>query len=842
MSIRCENEYKNGLISELNARFCTHFPAVLNCYRKIMKTEGKKMDIMKSVMDFEFDTRSVQTTHFHQNIEIVYVLDGGVRIEVESEEYELEKGDFLLINANKRHALHQTRENLLTVSFRINFSILSEYMETNQILFWCNTVIDKSEAYEQLKKVFERILNRYYERDKEGALYLNSLYYEALYILTSYFMIRSDDTRIKEWRTTDNSRIFEIQNYVQANYQKQISLNDLAKKLYLSNAYLSKYIKKNFGLSFLEYVNNIRLFHAVDDLTCSDKQITRIALENGFPTIASFNKAFKDVYQMTPSAYRKNLNQYEEIKTEEKEEKERIEERVKEYLRGSLTVQDPVATKNMNVLEADEQKKEKLEKNWSEIINVGKIELLLDSNMQNQIITMRDEIGFRYVRVWNIFISDLYEERDGDWHYNFSRVDRALDFLVENQLKPYIELSFKPLNVSYTINSSLTEKDNDIIFHDKESYEKVMNDFASHLINRFGMAEVENWYFELWKDERMNMQDENGWYFDCFEAGYHALKRISDKIKVGGAGFALGYDRYSYRSLIKNWKKRRIRPDFISVYSYSYFLIQHEGLYFGKRSLDSSFVKNQLEIFKQILKEEEFEAEELHITEWNFTISNRNCINDSCAQGAFVMKTCIDAVGKADMMGFWHGSDLHSEYFDTSAVLCGDNGLLTRDGIKKPSFYAFHFMGFLQPYLLAKSENALVSSNGKGNYTIVCHNCKQLNYSYTMKEENDIRISDPDELYEDLDAIHLEFKIRNVENGEYIVRIFYVNRENGSVQDGWKDMDYLENLAKGEIEYMRRNAMPKVEMRKVVVEDNVLRLETKMQAHEIKALDIRYQY
>ena len=283
-------------------------------------------------------------------------------------------------------------------------------------------------------------------------------------------------------------------------------------------------------------------------------------------------------------------------------------------------------------------------------------------------------------------------------------------------------------------------------------------------------------------------------------------------------------------------------PDFLTVYSYSYLLLQQDGVYFGKRSLDSNFTKNQLDIFKEVLKEEEFEPAELHITEWNFTISNRNCINDSCAQGAYVMKTCIESVGNVDMMGFWHGSDLHSEFYDTDGVLYGESGLLSRDGIKKPSFYAFHFLYFLQSDLLGKTENALLSTNGHGNYTIVCHNCKQLNYRYTMKEEKDIDVKDIGELYEDLDAIHLKFEIRNVENGDYIMRSFYVNPENGSVQELWRDMEYLRDLSKGEIEYLRRNATPKVEMRKIHVEDGILRVETKLLAHEIRALDIHYQY
>lgn len=801
------------------------------------------MDNFRSVMDFEFDTRKIQNTHFHQNPEILYVLEGALELELESETQELQKGEFLLVNANKRHSLRETKKDLLIVSIQINFSKLVEYLGTNQILFWCNSAADRSEAYEQLKKVLDRMLNRYYDKEREGALYLNSIYYEALYLLTSYFMIKADDNRLKEQVSPDNSRVFEIQNYVQANYQKQISLNDLAKKLYLSNAYLSKYIKKRFGLSFLEYVNNIRLFHAVDELLYTEKKITRIALDNGFPTSASFNKAFRDIYHMTPSAYRASVRQEERENTDGAGQQEEVGQRVKDYLAGNVPVEDTVAARNMSLFTADASETKEYIKNWCKIINIGRVEALLDSSMQQQVLLMQEELGFSYVRIWNIFVGDMYDEdEENGWHYNFSRVDRGLDFLVDHKLKPYIELSFKPIHVSYTINSTLAQKENDIIFHERESYERVMQDLAAHLINRYGLEEIETWYFELWKDERMNMLDENGWYFDCFEIGYKALKQISPRIRVGGAGFAMGYDRHQYRDLISNWKKRSIRPDFISVYAYSYELIQQNNMYFGKRSLDHNFVKNQVDIFKRILAEEDFVPEELHITEWNFTISNRNCINDSCAHGAYVMKTCIESIGNADMMGYWHGSDLHTEFYDTEGILYGDNGLLTRDGIKKPSFYAFHFLHFAQSRLLGKTENALLTTNGRGTYSIVCHNCKQFNYRYAMKEEKDIRIEEMDELYEDLDAVHLKFEIQNVADGDYLMRVFYVNKDNGSVQNTWKDMEYIRNLSKGEIDYLRRAAMPKVELRKIRVEDGVLRVETKLMAHEIKALDIRLQY
>ena len=107
------------------------------------------MDNMRTIMDFKFETREVQNTHFHQNLEIVYVLEGGVEIQIEPETYNLKKGDFLLINANKRHSLRATEEKILLASFRINFTMVAEYMGTNQLLFWCNTTVDKNESYEQ---------------------------------------------------------------------------------------------------------------------------------------------------------------------------------------------------------------------------------------------------------------------------------------------------------------------------------------------------------------------------------------------------------------------------------------------------------------------------------------------------------------------------------------------------------------------------------------------------------------------------------------------------------------------------------------------------------------------
>ncbi len=290
------------------------------------------MENDRKLMQFYFLTSPEKATHYHQNLEIIYILRGEMGIQIDDAYYVLKNGDFIVVNANKSHTITVTRE-MFGARFEIDFHLLAECMGTMQLMFWCNTAADKNDAYEDVRVLLDRILERYFEKEDKGSLHLQSLYYETLHLLTSNFMVKADDVRINLENSQDRVRVRQIQNYIQANYQGQISLNDLAEKLYLSNAYLSKYVKKHLGLTFLEYLNNVRLFHAVDELLYTNKNITRIALDNGFPTSAAFTKAFRDIHGESPSEYRKKVQnvQYEQEPTPEQEERNR--QRIREYLK-----------------------------------------------------------------------------------------------------------------------------------------------------------------------------------------------------------------------------------------------------------------------------------------------------------------------------------------------------------------------------------------------------------------------------------------------------------------------------------------------------------------------------
>ena len=796
------------------------------------------MDTTRKLMQFHFIAQAETATHYHQNPEMFYVLRGNLDIKIDEKVYKMSSGDIVLINANKRHTVIGNDE-LLGARFEIDFHLLAEYMGSMQLLFWCNTVADRNHAYSKLRRLLDRILTRYFEKEEKSALYLNALYFETLYVLTSNFLVKADDIRLNLEDSQDRMRVRQIQNYVQANYQSQISLNDLADRLYLSNAYLSKYIKKNLGMTFMEYLNNVRLFHAVDELMYSDKNLTHIAYDNGFPTSASFTKVFRDVYNESPSEYRKKMQEEKEVDEKEITLQKEEEERILEYLKFREHKESPQSTREKEYF-VNVKKQKEVFSDFSKAISIGDGYLLLQSEAQHQIEKLQKQAGIKYGRIWNILSKEhCFSEKEG---YNFRKLDQVLDFLLDNHLKPYLELGSKPSLFMYTPERSVNIENTEVSVFDFKTFSEIIKELCVHLVNRYGVEELETWYFEYWNDPALNITEPDGEYYKRFDLLYRTMKQYSEEISIGGAGFILGYESLVCKKIFKMWKEREIYPDFLSFCSFQYIALVEEGERIGKKSIDSEYILNQMDIMKCIMKEAKFEIPEVHIDEWNFTISNRNVLNDSCEQGAYILKNCIDMNGKVDIMAYWHALDLYSDYYDTDTVLNGDSGLISRDGICKPSFYALQFVNRLLPKVLERNENSIVTTNGRNHFVIACHNYKSLSSRYVFTDEDEIELGDIEQYVEDIEPIKLNFTMQNMKDGKYLVKTYRVNRASGSVQDLWKHLGYSKGLMRDELDYLKSSAIPSIEMETIEVKDGEMCLKNNLEMQEIRLIDIQYQY
>ncbi len=783
-----------------------------------------------------FSTKREQIMHFHQDIEIIYVLDGSLQINYEEESHHLDAEDFILINSKVRHE-YFSEEEVLFGSLFIDYTMLTEIFSGEQPFFWCNSAEEKSESYEKMRYYIRQIFNLYQATEGQAIALKNSIYYQLIYLITSDFIVKKGMKQYDSLRGIQDERMNEIMSFIMTNYSEPITLQELAERLYLSNAYLSKYIKKNFGMSFLKLLNNIRLDHAVSELLYSDKTILKVAMDNGFSNLASFNQVFKESYQITPAEYRTQMQKKTEAPGNTENSSE-VLEKVEQYLASNLVSTSDAADSVVSVLEVDTKNKEKTKKYWKRMINIGPAENLLRYDVREQVQYLKEHLGFEYMRFWQVFSEKMMIHIDEkNTKYNFSLLDQIIDFLVSLKIKPHIELGFKNHTFFEKVERSLLEMNDENHIFMIENNKSFLEELIRHWTRRYGLEEVESWYIEIEKNSVIQENVDTEEYFKVFDIIAGIFKNYAPNIKIGGAGFSLNMMGEELHQLLLDWKKRKHQPDFISLYSYPY-LRDAEILDAGRNpySSDTSYLYHQIQDAKEELRRIGMEDVEVLVTEWSSTLSNRNCLNDGVYKSAYIMKNLIENYDEVDALGYWVATDIFSESIDSEQFLFGGCGLITRNGVRKPAYFAFDFMNHLEQYIVGRSKNAIVSYKENGLFFICCHNYKHLNFRYYSRNENEIELENQQRFYSDNESMQMSFKINNVNNGTYIVKMFSVSQTNGNVQDEWKELDYFNDLSLQEVDYLQRWCQPKLTIRKVEAIDHVLTVETRIAAQEIQGL------
>lgn len=793
------------------------------------------------LMNFAFVDELHLLEHFHQNPEIFFMLEGEGTLTLGEYSYHLKKDDYILLNPNVRHSF-QGEFGAFYASVQINYTLASRWVDLQHKVFICNSTTDDNEGVTLCRRLIRQILNQYYSKDTGTNLKLVSLYYSLLDRLSQYFLVDKRDVRAENSYFEESQRISEICSFIYANYKYPISLNDLAQQIYLSTAYLSKYIKKTLGMNFKEYLTSVRLERAVNAMRRGEEQnLTRIALEHGFPNVTAFTKAFRDAYGMTAGAWLE-----EQRKTcatpENGEYSQTIGRKIKQYL-GNAALVEQSEELNIHYTTVNNMVGPPLKKSWNRMINLGLVSELLQHDVQQQVLMLSKELKFTHVRIWDMYAPELHLNigASATPRYNFSKLERAFDFLIDHGIKPYIELGFKPIRILNSANQYIVREERPCCFETTVEFRDYLQAFISHFLNRYGIEQVQDWYFELWDDRRKGSERGGISYFDYFEAAYQALKSVVPQIRVGGAGFEQLDTKADLQRRLAEWKERPYQPDFVSIYCYPYYPESRQQELGKVRIMDPDYTREHISGYRKAWEESKLNCSEFHVSEWGSSVANRNSMNDSCNTGAFIVKNLIDCIGCADLMGYWVGTDLYSEFGDANLPLFGGVGLLTKDGIRKPAYYAFYFMNQLGSTLLARNEYSIITTNGHDDFEIVCHNFKNPNQKYFLNPENRFGYSEFDMLYYDVSSEKLCFRLTGVRNGRYQIKIRLINCENGSVQDEWRKIDQLISIRRQDIQYLKDICVPRNYVDTQLVTNGELKIDAYLQPHEIRYIHVTYQ-
>ena len=117
--------------------------------------------------------------------------------------------------------------------------------------------------------------------------------------LIQYFSVHTlpENTRRQK---QSNDVLREIIAYVNNHYKDSLTLDDMARQTGFSREYFCRFFKQHMGITFLRYVNEVRISHAGRLLSDTDLSISEIMQESGFTNQTLFNRLFKEIYGMTP--------------------------------------------------------------------------------------------------------------------------------------------------------------------------------------------------------------------------------------------------------------------------------------------------------------------------------------------------------------------------------------------------------------------------------------------------------------------------------------------------------------------------------------------------------------
>ena len=265
---------------------------------------------VKLVVHTEYLESQNVLRHWHQALEVDYIVKGDAEFIISGKRVVASSGDIIVINPNEIHSVQPLKmmNDTLSLTFLIPYDFLqSEWSVIDDCWF---RIPDDSSQVTLLKQVLFDYYKNFQIKTAERKLLLKSEIYLSLYYLFHYFSVPK--SKLINLPTVPTlHRLADVIEFINKHSSDNLSLTLIANNAHLSEGYLSRIFKQQMGNGVMEYVNLIRLKNAFEILTNTEKDIETISDLAGFANVKSFRRLFLKVYKSTPGKYRNHLKGHE---------------------------------------------------------------------------------------------------------------------------------------------------------------------------------------------------------------------------------------------------------------------------------------------------------------------------------------------------------------------------------------------------------------------------------------------------------------------------------------------------------------------------------------------------
>jgi xylan 1,4-beta-xylosidase len=363
---------------------------------------------------------------------------------------------------------------------------------------------------------------------------------------------------------------------------------------------------------------------------------------------------------------------------------------------------------------------------WERMFGSGRAILSLRDSYRHDLRALKQITSFEYVRFHGIFDDEVGvydEDSQGRPIYNFSYVDQIYDGLLANGVHPFVEISFMPSKLAArNILHTFWYKPNISPPKDWKKWDDLISAFTQHLVDRYGIDEVAQWYFEVWNEPNLDFwagDPKQAAYWELYDHTALSIKAVNPRLRVGGPATA---QAAWVDAFIRHCVEERIPVDFVSTHVYAND--PPEGVFGSQTKVprDQMVCRAAGKVHDQV-KASSLPGLPVIWSEVNASYMTEPDVTDSIYMASWLADTISKCDGLLDMMSYWTFSDVFEEQGVVKTPFYGGYGLIAAGGIPKPAFYAFELLHALgEERLQLDSDFALLTRRKDGTLVLALWN------------------------------------------------------------------------------------------------------------------------
>ena len=271
--------------------------------------ETVEYENQRFVMLYDNDEIEEYPTHWHNAVEVIIPLHNGFTVVSGGVEYHLNEKEIIVIPPGELHSM--PAQDGRRIIFQCDNSVISEVPSLESILPVFSSAVHitpslNKELYVLARKNILDIYTEYYSKAPMADVRIYMYLITILTAIREFQLNSADENSASTSDNSDESRKFGlVTKYINQNYMYELPLEKLASIAGYSKYHFSRIFKKYNNMSYIQYINSIRIKAAERLMADSALPITEVAMQCGFSSLTTFNRAFRKAKGCTPTEFRK---------------------------------------------------------------------------------------------------------------------------------------------------------------------------------------------------------------------------------------------------------------------------------------------------------------------------------------------------------------------------------------------------------------------------------------------------------------------------------------------------------------------------------------------------------